>query len=48
MHQRFNEDGPWPNAQKNLEEGKALLEDEPSESEKKLLQIAINSIENSL
>lgn len=48
VHQRFNEDGPWPNAQKNLEEGKALLEDEPSESEKKLLQIAINSIENSL
>jgi exodeoxyribonuclease-1 len=48
VHQRFNEEGPWPNAEKNLQEAKILLEETTAESEKKLLQIAINSIENSL
>ena len=48
VHQRFSEDGPWPNAKKNLDEGEALLKEVSEESEKKLLQIAINSIENSL
>jgi hypothetical protein len=48
VYQRFNEEGPWPNAEKNLQEAKILLEETTAESEKKLLQIAINSIENSL
>ena len=48
VHQRFNEDGPWPNAEKNLQEARSLLAESTSESEKKLLQIAINSIEKSL
>ena len=48
VHQRFNEDGPWPNAEKNLQEAKELLEETTSKSEKNLLQIAINSIEKSL
>jgi exonuclease I len=48
VHQRFNEDGPWPNAEKNLQEGRSLLAESTSENEKKLLQIAINSIEKSL
>ena len=48
VHQRFNEEGPWPNAEKNLQEAKELLEVTTEENEKKLLQIAINSIEKSL
>ncbi len=47
VHQRFSEDGPWPNAKTNLEEGEALLNEATTE-EKKLIKIAINSIENSL
>ena len=48
VYQRFNEDGPWPNAEKNLQEARSLLAESTSESEKKLLKIAINSIEKSL
>ena len=48
VHQRFNEEGPWPNAEKNLQEARTLLAESTSDNEKKLLQIAINSIENSL
>ena len=48
VHQRFNEDGPWPNAEKNLQEARSLLAESTSDNEKKLLQIAINSIEKSL
>lgn len=48
VYQRFNEDGPWPNAEKNLQEARSLLAESTSENEKKLLQIAINSIEKSL
>ena len=48
VHQRFNEDGPWPNAKSNLEEGRQLLLESTSNHEKELLKIAINSIEKSL
>ena len=48
VHQRFNEEGPWPNAEKNLQEARTLLAESTSDNEKKLLQIAINSIEKSL
>ena len=48
VYQRFNEDGPWPNAEKNLQEARSLLAESTLENEKKLLQIAINSIEKSL
>ena len=48
VHQRFSEDGPWPNAEKNLEEGEALLQEVADDGEKKLVKIAMNSIENSL
>ena len=48
VHQRFNEEGPWPNAEKNLQEARNLLAESASDNEKKLLQIAINSIEKSL
>ena len=48
VYQRFNEDGPWPNAEKNLQEARSLLAESTSDNEKKLLQIAINSIEKSL
>ena len=48
VHQRFSGDGPWPNAEKNLEEGEALLQEVTDDGEKKLVKIAMNSIENSL
>ena len=48
VHQRFNEEGPWPNAKSNLEEGRQLLLESTSNHEKELLKIAINSIEKSL
>ena len=48
VHQRFNEEGPWPNAEKNLQEARNLLAESASNNEKKLLQFAINSIEKSL
>ena len=48
VHQRFNEEGPWPNAKSNLEEGRQLLLESTSDDEKELLKIAINFIEKSL
>ena len=45
---RFNDEGPWPNSLQNLEEGKALLLETNLEDEKELINLAINSIKNSL
>ena len=47
-HSRFNDDGPWPNSLQNLEEGKSLLLEANDEHEKELINLAINSIKNSL
>ena len=47
-HSRFNEDGPWPSSLQNLEEGKSLLLEANDEHEKKLINLAINYIKNSL
>ena len=47
-HSRFNDDGPWPSSLQNLEEGKSLLLEANDEHEKELINLAINSIKNSL
>ena len=47
-HSRFNDDGPWPSSLQNLEEGKNLLLEANDEHEKELINLAINSIKNSL
>ena len=47
-HSRFNDEGPWPNSLQNLEEGKSLLLEANDEDEKELINLAINSIKNSL
>jgi len=47
-HSRFNDDGPWPSSVQNLEEGKSLLLEANDEHEKELINLAINSIKNSL
>ena len=47
-HSRFNDDGPWPSSLENLEEGKNLLLEANDEHEKELINLAINSIKNSL
>ena len=45
---RFNDEGPWPNSLQNLEEGKSLLLEANNKEEKQLINLAINSIKNSL
>jgi len=44
---RFSEDGPWPDAKKYLKEGETLLTQLTNPDEKKLVKLAINSIESS-
>ena len=44
VKERFNETGPWPDSQKYLEEADKLLTKSENPEEKKLLNIAINSI----
>ena len=44
VKERFNETGPWPDSQKNLEEAEELLSRSQNQEEKTLLNIAINSI----
>ena len=45
---RFNDDGPWPNSLQNIEEGKSLLLETNNKDEKELINLAINSIKDSL
>ena len=45
---RFNDEGPWPNSLQNLEEGKTLLLETNNDDDKELINLAINSIKNSL
>ena len=44
---RFSETGPWPDSTKYLKEGEDLLKELKDSSEKKLINLAINSIKSS-
>ena len=44
---RFSETGPWPDSTKYLKEGEDLLKELKDISEKKLVNLAINSIKSS-
>ena len=44
---RFTDTGPWPNSDNYLKEGNSLLEELNSPEEKKLVNLAINSIKSS-
>ena len=44
---RFSENGPWPDSTKYLKEGEDLLKELKDLSEKKLVNLAINSIKSS-
>tara|TARA_A100001234_G_scaffold88531_1_gene78089 strand:+ start:74 stop:1465 length:1392 start_codon:yes stop_codon:yes gene_type:complete len=44
---RFSETGPWPDPSKYLKEGEDLLKELKDSSEKKLVNLAINSIKSS-
>ena len=44
---RFNDNGPWPNSDDYIQEGKDLLAELEDTEEKKLVNLAINSIKSS-
>ena len=47
VNDRFNNQGPWPNAQVYIDEGNELLSKNLDKNEKKLVNLAINSIKSS-
>tara|TARA_A100001011_G_scaffold363506_1_gene413469 strand:- start:108 stop:653 length:546 start_codon:yes stop_codon:yes gene_type:complete len=47
VNNRFNNQGPWPDAQSYIDEGNELLSKNIDENEKKLVNLAINSIKSS-
>ena len=47
VNDRFNNQGPWPDAQTYIDEGNQLLSNKLDKNEKKLVKLAINSIKSS-
>ncbi len=47
VNDRFNNQGPWPDAQVYIDEGNELLSKKLDKNEKKLVNLAINSIKSS-
>ena len=47
VNDRFNNQGPWPDAQVYIDEGNELLSKNLDKNEKKLVNLAINSIKSS-
>jgi len=47
VNDRFNNQGPWPDAQAYIDEGNELLSKDLDKNEKMLVNLAINSIKSS-